>query len=252
MDSQNSVVISQGETGPNSPAAPTTETSNDRPAWLPENFETPEDLAKSYKELQAKFTQGQQQQPAAAPADDTMQVSNPDGEADDDDGEGSSFEDYITEALSGEGLTEDDYAALAEAGYDRNVVDRYVDGVTASATAAESAAVDTVGGKENYAALVQWASASLAEADIDGFNAVAERGNPAEIRLAVQGLQAQYVKANGSVPSVDLGGRPAPAGASGFESWAQVTTAMRDSRYANDPAYRSEVERKLAASKTLA
>ena len=44
------------------------------------------------------------------------------------------------------------------------------------------------------------------------------------------------------------GGKSAPGG---YDSVAQVVAAMSDRRYANDPAYRAEVERKIANSTVL-
>ena len=37
----------------------------------------------------------------------------------------------------------------------------------------------------------------------------------------------------------------------GFESWAQVTEAMRDPRYDKDEAYRRKVEQRLAVSQNI-
>ena len=66
-------------------------------------------------------------------------------------------------------------------------------------------------------------------------------------RLAAQGLHARYVAANGAEPALVTG---ATAGQSGdvFSSTAQLVEAMRDPRYAADPAYRATVEAKLARS----
>jgi hypothetical protein len=44
-------------------------------------------------------------------------------------------------------------------------------------------------------------------------------------------------------------GKSSASGEQGFQSWAQVTQAMSDPRYAKDVAYQAEVKNKLANSK---
>jgi len=68
------VGINVPQTGPEAPAqAPT----NDRPAWLPENFKSPEDLAKSYKEAQAELTRLKQGTAPAATEDKPTSQEQP-------------------------------------------------------------------------------------------------------------------------------------------------------------------------------
>src|SRR5690606_29736434 len=62
------IVFSTPETGATVPEG-SPQTPTNRPEWLPENFVSPEDLAKSYKELQAELTRIKQGgQPATPPA----------------------------------------------------------------------------------------------------------------------------------------------------------------------------------------
>jgi hypothetical protein len=68
--------------------------------------------------------------------------------------------------------------------------------------------------------------------------------------LAIAGLNAQFRATQGSNPSLLNGFAPAGGDAVvGYRSTAELTTAMSDPRYAKDPAYRKDVEAKLAASK---
>ena len=94
--------------------------------------------------------------------------------------------------------------------------------------------------------MVKWASDTLPESEVDAFNSTMQTQNPAMIQLAVQGLFSRYsaeaepnlVRADGNVTS----------GGNKFNSTAEMTAAMRDPRYANDPHYRSQVSDKLARS----
>ena len=65
--------------------------------------------------------------------------------------------------------------------------------------------------------------------------------------MVAKGLHAQYVAANGSNPSL-VKGNAANSTTNGFQSWQQVSEAMRNPKYANDPAYRQEVSNRLAVS----
>jgi hypothetical protein len=60
-------------------------------------------------------------------------------------------------------------------------------------------------------------------------------------------LFSQFTAAGGKTPQVVMG---ATQGASvkPFNSAAQVTEAMKDPRYKNDPAYRQNVEQRLAVT----
>ena len=52
------ITITEAETGPEAPQeeAPQDNQPSERPEWLPEKFKTPEDLAKSYSELEKKLS----------------------------------------------------------------------------------------------------------------------------------------------------------------------------------------------------
>ena len=51
-----SVVITEAPTGPDAPTAQ--DNSSERPTWLPEKFNSAEDMAKSYSELEKKLSGG--------------------------------------------------------------------------------------------------------------------------------------------------------------------------------------------------
>ena len=56
------VTITEDQTGPEAPppVEQPTDNSTDRPDWLPEKFSSPEDLAKSYAELEKKLSSPQE------------------------------------------------------------------------------------------------------------------------------------------------------------------------------------------------
>jgi len=105
----------------------------------------------------------------------------------------------------------------------------------------------TVGGEEQYDALVGWAGENLDSSSIDAFDSLIESGNAKAIELAVAGLYSMYEAQNGSDGQMITGKAPASRG-DRFRSQQEVVAAMSDARYDNDPAYRQEIIEKLERS----
>lgn len=228
-------------------------------------YKSVEDLEKAYKELQSKL--GQRSDDVDA---DEAEDEKPSPERDsnvrsatDIYGEliGTRLEeagvDYmdINERWQQNGeLSSDDYEALEGAGFSRDMVDSYLTGLQyrnnqdSVLSMQEVAAVkQEYGGEAEYNRMIEWAGSNLTKDEIDGFNQLINTQPIGAVRLAIAGLHARYTGAEGREPKL-LGGRPAKGGEAKFESTAQLVEAMKDPRYANDPAYRAKVEAKLARS----
>jgi len=106
---------------------------------------------------------------------------------------------------------------------------------------------NAAGGEQNYADVVNWASANLNQSQIDAYDSVVDTGNPAAIGIAFQGLQSQYNESNGYEGRM-LQGKPASSRGQVYRSQAELVAAMGDPRYDNDPAYRADVIAKLDQS----
>tara|TARA_B100001939_G_C16913303_1_gene605671 strand:+ start:676 stop:1458 length:783 start_codon:yes stop_codon:yes gene_type:complete len=109
-----------------------------------------------------------------------------------------------------------------------------------------SAIQQSVGGAENYNALVSWAAENFDQSEIEAFDGVVESGNVGAINLALQALYYRYTEAEGMEGQLLQGKAAAPA--NGFRSQAEVVRAMQDPRYDRDPAYRAEVMQRLEQS----
>lgn len=235
----------------NQPATPevTAGQTEDRPQWLPEKFKSPEDMAKAYAELESKLGQPKTEAPAettpvpaeATPADAQKALET----------KGLNLQDFNAEFAKNGTLSEESYKKLQEAGYDKNLVDQFIEGQKARAVQFESAIKTEVGGDERYTDMVTWAKANLSPGEIDAYNVAVSSGNPDQAKLAALGLAAKYEKAVGSEPQRVIGGQKAAADGDVFESMAQVTAAMKDQRYKDDPAYRAKVQSKLARSNVM-
>lgn len=218
----------------------------EKPDWCPDKFwdkETgqvnQEGLAKSYSELEKKQGTPPKGDPQnSGDADPQKAVSEA----------GLNFDDLATEYAEKGELSEDSYKALEAGGISKAVVDQYIKGQESIATSQINEMKGLIGGEKNYEEMSGWASASLTDAEIEAFNDNVNSGNPERVKLAVQGLYAEFQKANGRDPSLNFGDTGALPGGSSFKSWAEVTTAMKDERYSKDPAYRQDVENKIARS----
>lgn len=208
----------------------------ERPEWLDEKFESPEEMAKAYKALQQKMSK-----PKADKKASVEETSAPEATT-------GAIEDARNEfAESGE-LSDKAFDALEKAGLPRSFVEQYIAGQEAMSIQQAATIQESIGGAGNYEAMAEWAGENLADGDLDAFNAIVEGQSVEQARVAVKGLYAQFLAAGGKGPALVQGSTSGDAGVKPFGSTAQVTEAMRDPRYASDPAYREQVEKRMSVS----
>ena len=105
---------------------------------------------------------------------------------------------------------------------------------------------NAVGGEAQYNEMIGWASQNMSEQEIELYDSIMDRGDPAAAYFAVQALSYRYQDANGVEGNL-VQGKP-PSSSAGFRSQAELVQAMSDPRYDSDPAYRQDVARKLERS----
>ena len=154
-----------------------------------------------------------------------------------------------TEYDTNEGLTEESYAALAAAGIPEGTVNQYIEGQKALVAQAQTEAYSLTDGKEGYAAMSQWAKANLSEAELSNYNTQVNSPNSKVRGMAIRGLHSQFASDSGDGKPLVHGNSSAAGDTSGYGSRAQMVAAMQDSKYQSDPAYRAQVEAKVASSK---
>ncbi|OQW34864.1 MAG: hypothetical protein A4E20_01420 [Nitrospira sp. SG-bin2] len=274
------VAVQPEITGPNAPEKPQTQPQGQpaskpeaKPEWLPEKFWKEgkadfEGLAKSYGELEkAKPAQPKAGDPPAQPTGEQTPKAGEQPPKASEQAQQTNIPGITQEQSTkywgelnstGGKLSDASYAELAKAGYPRELVDNYIAGVTAkhaqAKTAADATIADvkgTVGGEQAYQAMIDWAGANLSESEIAEFNEAVSSGKLSIMKLAVAGLNDKFSQANGTEPNL-LSGRGNDAYTGDvFKSQAEITRAMRDPRYKQDPAYRKEVEQKIARSSAI-
>ena len=224
-------------------------------------FKSVEDLAASYKELEGKLgTVTEEEQPQTE--EEQPETNNTEFNAEElyGDGLASVLEEVGIDPQeisnrfqeSGE-ITEDDYTKLGEAGFSKQVIDTYLDGIRGNATAEDIAMTqiqgikDSIGGDENYGKMVSWAIENLPANEVKEFNSLTETANATAIKFAVQGLYSQYNNAMGVEPNL-VSGKASSSGPTPYRSTAEVVTAMSDPRYGKDVTYTEDVQRRLGGS----
>jgi len=98
--------------------------------------------------------------------------------------------------------------------------------------------------------MIQWGQNNFSEDEQKTFDATIAEGNIDSIKLAVSGVWARMQQDRGPRGKLIQGNTPASTNNS-FQSIAEITEAMKDPRYKKDPAYRAEVQRRLASSKAI-
>ena len=247
---------------------------DDKPAeLLAGKYKSVEDLEKAYKELQTKLSRGQSTAPEAEDNDAAADDDDDDDESESDDkpagdareiyGDliggkldeaGINFQDMNVRWQQSGTLESGDYDQLAEAGFNRDMVDAYLSGLqykaaqdTALSVKEVASIKESLGGEAEYNKMIQWAGDNLAPEEIEGFNQIINSQPMAAVKMAVTGLHARYTAVEGREPKL-IGGRASKGSSDKFESTAQLVEAMSDPRYSKDPAYQRKIQEKLGRS----
>ena len=224
-----------------------------KPEGLPEKFNSVDELVKSYSELEKKL--GEQSQPTEKSVDPVSKAElkgQPKSDLDIAtkavDSAGLNMESLSEEYAKDGKLADGSYKSLEKAGIPKDYVDKFIAGQQAIADQQSTTVKDLVGGTQAYDSMSEWAGQNLSETEKTAYNSAVNSKDLEAVKLAVVGLKARYSQATGSEPKL-VEGKSSASGEQGFQSWAQVTQAMSDPRYAKDPAYQNEVKNKLANSK---
>ena len=220
-------------------------------------FKTVADMVNSYKQLEGKLGAVEQTQTEKP----TEEAETPDSEWNPTEIYGDGLASVLEEVgidpqdisdrfAENDEISEDDYSKLSEAGFSKQIVDTYLDGLRNAGMAGEVDAQgirDSVGGDESYQQMVSWAIENLPADDVKAFNKLTDTGDGPAIKLAVQGIYSQYNNAMGVEPSL-YSGRASTSGPTPFRSTAEVVTAMSDPRWEKDVSYTENVKARLAGS----
>ena len=256
----------------------------DQEGLLAGKYKSPKDLEKAYLELQRK--QGEEsglgkldKEPTEEVTEETPQFTQEDFYSEDGSVNYETANEVYGEQISKQfqdngidpfkmneyfvenngTLTDEMYTDLNKAGFNKAMVDSYLEGVRSQVgieapaeaapmlSDAEVAEVHNIaGGKNGYEQLMEWASENISDADAKNFDEVIETGNKAAVTFAVKALMGQYEDAVGRDSNLVTGRKSSPQDV--YKSMAQVVSDMSDPRYDKDEAFRDDVQEKLARS----
>jgi hypothetical protein len=106
------------------------------------------------------------------------------------------------------------------------------------------------GDRSAYNDTLAWAADNLKPEEVAAYDNVVNSGNKDAIFFAVQALNQRYKDSVG-FEGQQVSGKAPKTTVKGFRSNAELAAAISDRRYRTDPAYRFDVEQKLASSGDL-
>ena len=163
--------------------------SSERPEWLPEKFNSAEDMAKAYAELETKQSSGSEEEAETSESVEETSTDTPNIVS-------IANDEYME---SGQ-LSQDTYNQLGEMGISKEMVDSYIAGQEAIMDKQSNDIFNTIGGKSEYEAMSEWAGQNLTDADLEAYNQTVESGTIDQAKFAVRALYQQYKGGNPVTP----------------------------------------------------
>lgn len=226
-------------------------------------FKSAEDLEKAYKELEKKLGQPKTDSDEDSATESEGEVTSDNQNQDSEDTEDSA-EQGLTDLLvkasnefyENDAISEETLASLKELSSEE-LVNAYVEMQKTAAipkpisSEQADALIEKVGGKQAYTQTLEWASLNLSAEEVAAYDQVINTGSPQAVEFAMQALSLR-AKYEGGFDGTQVSGRAVKQqGAKGFKSQAQLAEAISSPKYRTDPAYRLEVQERLAASGDL-
>jgi hypothetical protein len=236
---------------------------NENVSLIAGKFKSQEELLKAYKELESKLgKKGQEEEeyaseePAEASQDESDQVEDVEEKPS---SEAVSYMSQLGEEYAKTGTISDDAIERLSQMDQKELIQSYLQYYQQSAaqnqqvqlqTEQINAIKESVGGDAAYGEIITWAAQNLSSEEINDYNTVTNSGNPIAIRFAVQALQARYQRDEGyEAPLVT--GKKADTGLKPYRSQAELARDIANPLYSSDPAFRADVEERLARSTNL-
>ena len=223
-------------------------------------FRTQEDLLKAYQELQTKLGSNEtteEGEEATAEADET-----PTDEAAEEEEPVDETVDYMFELnkeFEEKGQLSEEAIDKLSAMDTKDLIASYMKYQAKSTEQARAglqnqeainAIKNSVGGDEAYGEMINWAAQNLPPEEINDYNSITNSGNPTAIKFAVESLANRYRNSEGyEAPLVT--GRKADSSVKPYRSQAELARDIGNPLYSTDPAFRQDVEDRLARSTDL-
>ncbi len=226
-------------------------------------YKSAEELEKAYLELQKKLGERSTEETSTETETEEPAAEATEGEAEEESSEEPSevyqaLESASQEYEEGGELSPDTLEKLAQLD-SKELVEQWVEYVNSSKGDPEPGAMPqedvdrimgSVGGTDQYQAMVAWAVMHWLLRRLLPMTQWSPVETPIPYIGQFQGLRSKYVESNG-FEGTQVSGKRASRPEPGFRSQAELARAISDPRYRDDPAYRMDVEQKLARSGDL-
>jgi len=218
-------------------------------------FKSAEDLEKAYKELESKL--GKKEEAGTEEGDSTEDTSEEAVEEDPASEATKFLQEASDEYFSNSNQLKPETVQKLKEMPSEQLIDAYLELQKNTPiqqqqlTDADATAIlASVGGEAAYNETLAWAADNLKPDEVAAFDNVVNSGNKDAIFFAVQALNQRYKDSVG-FEGKRMSGKSVKNSVKGFRSQAELARAISDSRYRNDPAYRLDIEQRLAASGDL-
>jgi len=205
-----------------------------------EKFDSVEDLEKSYLELQKQFS-GKKQESTPEAKKETPAPEAP---------KGFDMAELNAEFAENDGkLTDATLKALEKQGISKGTLDTFFAGQKALMAQMQTSLSEAVGGDDTLTSLLEWAKTGLSKGEQALYNAAVDARNTEGAKMLLQGMLAKYTAAVGSDPELiggGTGGRDSDLAP--YKSNMEMIKDMNSRRYAEDPAFRETVKKRLERS----
>ncbi len=219
-------------------------------------FKSAEDLEKAYKELESKL--GKKEEASTEDNDQTSAEESVDEPVEDLSDTAQFIQEASAEYFSNNNsLTPDTIQKLKELPSNQ-LIDAYME-LQKDATIQQQTLTDadanqilsSIGGEDVYNEALGWAVDNLKPDEVAAFDNVINSGNKDAIFFAANALVQRYQNDVGFEGKRVSGKSIKSQSAKAFRSQAELARAISDPRYRNDPAYRLDIQDRLAASGDL-
>jgi hypothetical protein len=220
-------------------------------------FKSAEDLEKAYKELESKL--GKKEEASPEDNDETPAEESVDNQPVEDLSDTAQFiQEASSEYFSNNNQLKPDTIQKLKELPSEQLIDAYME-LQKDATIQQQTLTDTdanqilssIGGEDVYNEALGWAVDNLKPDEVAAFDNVINSGNKDAIFFAANALVQRYQNDVGFEGKRVSGKSIKSQSAKAFRSQAELARAISDPRYRNDPAYRLDIQDRLAASGDL-
>lgn len=176
---------------------------------------------------------------------DDVDLDNPDEVSQALDKKGIDYNALTDEYMANKKLSEETFKKLEAAGIPREMVENYIKGYEARVEIERNELAEVVGSREKFNELITWCTNNLETDEISSLNAIRDKF---QLQTTLKGLKVRMEEKEGINPNYQKGDGDKNT-MTGYHSQAEMFEAIKDPKYQKDPAYRADVQKKIAASR---